>query len=175
MTQSTDSRQLRLLIEGILSAYGIDNFELSIKLTDGIKRMIGDPTPVRTREEILKGIERALTGGVSKQAELEAISDEILKRAIIRPVTKDWIEFVAWAWQQNKNKGQNITKFLDWWLSDDWQRDHPPTKPESWYVKWDRAFIERVDDDPYKNFRDYDKDPEPVTIGVPNPYRRIIT
>jgi hypothetical protein len=152
------------MIEGILSAYGIDNFELSLRLTDGIKRMIGTPTPVRTREEILKGIERALTGGVSKQAELEAISDEINKRCIIRPVTKDWIEFVDWAWRQNKEKGQSITKFIDWWLADEWQRVHPPTKPESWYVKWDRAFTgdTPLTDDPYKNFRDYDKDPEPA-------------
>lgn len=162
MTQTTDSRQLRLLIDSLLSAYGIDNAELSFKLTDGIKRMIGTPTPVRTREEIMRSIERSLTGGVAKQAELEAISDEILKRAIIRPVTKDWLEFVEWAWKQNKDKGQSITKFLDWWLSDQWQREHPPTKPESWYVKWDRAFISPVEEyDPYKYIRDYDKYPEP--------------
>lgn len=154
MTQTTDSRQLRLLIDSMLSAYGIDNAELSFKLSGAIKKLLDSPTPVRTREEIMSSLQKKLTGGVAKQAELERIEKEIHLRTVINPVTRDWQEFIKWAAKKNEESHQDISKFLDWWLSDEWQKAHPPTKPESWYVKWDLAFVEvAAESNPYANAR----------------------
>jgi hypothetical protein len=41
-------------------------------------------------------------------------------------------------------------------------------------LKVKKANGARVEDDPYKNFRDYDKDPVPEIKAVPNPRRRVI-
>lgn len=142
MAKTTDTRQLRLLIDGILSIYGIDNLELSIKLVDGVKRMIGADLPVKTREEYIKSIEAALHKGTAKHEQLEAIAVEIESRVKIRPVTKDWQDFIEWAWGRQTKHGESITRFIDWWLSDEWQRAHPPTRPDGWMVKWPMAFTE---------------------------------
>lgn len=140
MTKSTDSRQLRLLIDGVLSAYGIDNLELSIRLTDGVKKMIGADLPVKTREDYLKGIERSIQNGAAKHEQLAAIATEIETRTLVTPSTKEWQDFIELVWQRQRDKGETISKFLDWWLSDDWQRAHPPSRPDSWIVKWKQAF-----------------------------------
>jgi len=72
----------------------------------------------------------------------EKRADEIEKRLIIRPTTNEWIQFVEWAWKQNKNNGQSISAFIDWWVSDEWRRTHAPNRPDVFYVKWLNAFVE---------------------------------
>lgn len=140
MTQSTDSRQLRLLIDGILGVYGIDNLELSIKLCEGVKRINDSPTPARTREEIIADLQRRVVTGQKINDQHEAIADEIHRRTFIRPVTQEWQEFIKFAYREQKDHGKTIGAFLDWWMSDEWQAAHPPARPDIWYVKWDQAF-----------------------------------
>ena len=140
MTKSTDTRQLRLLIEGTIQAHGIDNLRLEIDLFSGIKRLLESETPVRTREDVLEGIRNALNNGTSKQMELNAIRDEIETRVNIRPTGDEWEGFIQWAWKQKEEKQETIQKFIDWWLSDDWRRLHPPFKPANWYISWPQAF-----------------------------------
>ena len=136
MTEPTESRVLRDTVGGILTAYGIDNLELEMKLCEAFKRLYVSKEPRRTKDEILQSLQR----GLAKHEELQAIADEIHRRVGIRPVTQPWIEFVSFAWKENKEHGRSIGKFLDWWLSDEWQRAHPPAKPDVWVVKWDTAF-----------------------------------
>jgi hypothetical protein len=173
MTQTTDTRQLRLLIEGVLSAHGISDLdypELSFRMTTAIKKFIdtNEGTPVHTRESILREIERAIGKSVLAGNRKQTIFDEINRRVGIRPVGKDWEEFIEFCLIEEK-QGKTIEKFLDWWLGDTWQRDHPPTRPDGWRVKWDLAFIQSQ------------PQPEPVIIPrvdesqfIPNPYRRTI-
>lgn len=142
MTQTTDSRQLRLLFNGILSAHGIDNLELEIRLVDAVRKMLGSATPARTREEIVASLQKSMTSGAARHEKLQAIEGEIRTRIHINPVTRDWQDFCEWALKQEE-KGETIVAFLDWWLSDEWQKTHPPTKPESWYVKWSLAFANK--------------------------------
>jgi hypothetical protein len=134
-----------MLIEGILQAFEImpnDYPELSFKMTDAIKRFYieGNAEPARTREKILADIERAIGKSIATGNKKQAIFDEINKRVGIRAVGKDWEGFIEHCIIQEK-QGKTIEKFLDWWLADEWQRTHPPTRPDGWFVKWDLAFI----------------------------------
>jgi len=144
MTKPTDSRTLRLLIDGILSVYGVDNLELTIKLCEAFKKFYESPEPRRTKDEILASLHKAINTGQAKSDQIQAIAAEINKRTRISPVTKEWQEFVEYAWRKARDKQQTISAFLDWWLSDEWQATHPPSKPDSWYVKWDMAFADKL-------------------------------
>ena len=135
MTRTTDTRQLRMMVDGILASHNIDSLALSIQLCEAFKKFYTSDNPRETREEVLSGLMR----GSNKADELQAIADEISKRTGLRPTTQPWIDFVAFAWKEAK-QGKTISAYLDWWLSDEWQRAHPPAKPDTWYVKWDMAF-----------------------------------
>jgi hypothetical protein len=137
---TTDSRQLRMLMDGILAHYGIDNLQLSIDLSSAVKRFLASDSPARTREDILKGIQKTLEQGAEMQIRIDAIEAEIKNRVRISPVGREWEDFLRWAYKQEQEKGQKIEKFVDWWVSDEWRMAHPPSSPQSWYVKWLQAF-----------------------------------
>jgi len=139
MTKQTDSKILRQLVGGILAAYGIDSLELEIKLCEAYKKFYDSPEPRKTKEEILAGLER----GTAKHQELQAMADEIKQRVGINPITQPWTEFIAWAWTHNRIRKESLTAFLDWWLADEWQKTHPPSRPDIWYVKWNLAFQDK--------------------------------
>jgi hypothetical protein len=145
MTKATDSRQLRLLIGGVLHVYGIDDLALEIKLTEAVKRFLadGDETPVRTREQIVESIRGSIERGATKAEALDAIAAEIHQRVAISPVGIEWEEFIRFCYDKQVKENQTITQFLDWWLLDEWQREHPPTRPQGWRVKWPQAFIRK--------------------------------
>lgn len=136
---TTDSRQLRMLVDGVLSAYGVDDLQLSIDLCEAFKKFGASPTPARTREDILAGIKNSLEKGSGEQARLEEIRGEIERRIRIRPTGNAWEDFIKWAYKQEQ-KGEAVSRFLDWWVSDEWRMSHPPFKPDGWYVQWPQAF-----------------------------------
>jgi len=139
MTKATDKRTLRLLIDGVLSNFGIDNLLLTIKLTESIAKFYdGEQTP-RAKEQILSDLRKAIETGSTKQSELQRIAEQIESRVRIRPTTKEWSDFVEFCWREAK-EGRTIDLFIDWWLADEWQRLHPPSRPDSWFVKWPQAF-----------------------------------
>jgi hypothetical protein len=166
---TTDTRQLRLLIEGVLSAHGINDLEypeLSFRMTSAVKKFIDDNngTPTRTREQILADIERAVGKSFIVGNRKQDIFDEINRRVGIRAVGTDWERFIDFCLVEEKN-GKTISKFLDWWLGDTWQAEHPPTRPDGWRVKWDLAFV-KTEPEPEPAAQ-----PEPdESQYVPNPY-----
>ena len=137
---TTDSRQLRMLMDGVLSHYGIDNLQLSIDLCESVKKFIASDNPAKTRESILKGIQKALEHGAEMQIRIDEIEAEIKNRVRISPVGREWEDFLRWAYRKEQNDGEKIEKFVDWWVSDEWRLAHPPSSPQSWYVKWPQAF-----------------------------------
>lgn len=165
--KTTDTRQLRLMVDGILSAYGIDDLKLTIDLCEAFKKFYASPTPVKTREEILKGVENSLIKGGEKQKELDEIRGEIETRIHISPVGRDWEDFIEWAWKK-KQSGQEIKKFLDWWVSDEWRLSHPPVNPQRWYIQWNIAFVSDEIKPLYKTLEINDEK------AVPNPYKKPI-
>jgi hypothetical protein len=86
---TTDSRQLRMLMDGILAHYGIDNLQLSIDLSSAVKRFLASDSPARTREDILKGIQKTLEQGAEMQIRIDAIEAEIKNRVRISPVGRE--------------------------------------------------------------------------------------
>jgi hypothetical protein len=147
MTQTTDTRQLRLLIDGVLELYGISNVEypeLSFRITSTVKKFIetNNGEPNRTREKILAELADTLQKSLITGNRKQDIFDEIHRRVGIRPVGKDWEEFIDFCLVEEK-QGKTIEKFLVWWLDDEWQRTHPPTRPDGWRVKWDLAFLSK--------------------------------
>lgn len=140
MTKTTNSRQLRLLVDGVLERYGIDNLQLSIELCEAAKKFFASDNPVKTRESILKGVQKTLEQGATMQIRIDEIEAEIKNRVRISPVGREWEDFLRWAYKQEQEKGENIERFVDWWVSDEWRMGHPPSSPHSWYVKWLQAF-----------------------------------
>lgn len=136
---TTDSRQLRMLVDGVLSAYGVDDLQLSIDLCEAFKKLGASPTPARTREDILAGIKNGMKKGADTQVHLDAIRAEIENRVRISPVGNSWEDFIKWAFKQEE-KGEHISRFLDWWTADEWRLAHPPMHPNGWYVQWPQAF-----------------------------------
>lgn len=136
MTQTTDARQLKLLVDGVLSVHGIDNLQLTMDLCAALKKLIGADAPSRTREQILASLKTTMERGQVKQQRLTSIREELAKRLRISPTGQDWEDFIVWAEKQDGS----ITVFLDWWLADDWRAQHPPFKPTNFYVMWPQAF-----------------------------------
>lgn len=129
-------------MDGVLSHYGIDNLQLSIDLCESVKKFLasGGETPAKTRENILKGLSDTLEKSVAMQTRIDEMGAEIEKRVRINPTGREWEDFLRWAYRQEKEKGEKIERFIDWWVSDEWRMAHPPSSPHSWYVKWPQAF-----------------------------------
>lgn len=137
---TTNSRQLRMLIDGVLAAYGIDDLKMSIELCEAVKKFLASENPSKSRESILKDIQLNMEKGIDVQKRIEEIRVEIETRVRIRPTSREWEDFLRWAYKQESEKGENIKLFLDWWVSDEWRLSHPPINPNGWYVLWPQAF-----------------------------------
>jgi hypothetical protein len=146
MTKSTDKRQLRLLVEGVLRMYGVDKPEIEFKLSDAVYEFVKDDSglPVKTREAILERLRKSMNKGQARHEQIEAMATEIEVRAFLRPVSIEWQDFLEWVLDIETPKGNTITKFLDWWVSDQWQLAHPPASPLPWRVKWPQAFANKT-------------------------------
>lgn len=74
MTKTTDSRQIGMLIRGILSKHGIDNLQVEIDLSSAMHRYIHERAQGRDlahiREEILKDMQ-AGAGMAEKNTDME--------------------------------------------------------------------------------------------------------
>lgn len=137
---TTDSRQLRMLMDGVLDHYGIDNLQLSIDLCESVKKFLVSDSPAKARESILKSVQKTLEEGAAIQIRIDEIEAEIKNRVRISPVGREWEDFLRWAYRQEQDNGQKIEQFVDWWVSDEWRMAHPVSSPQSWYVKWLQAF-----------------------------------
>lgn len=153
-------------MDGVLSKHGIDNLQLSIDLCEAAKKFFSSDNPAKTRESILKDIQASLEIGTNMMARIDEIHSEIKTRVHINPVGPEWEDFLRWAYQQERDKQEQIGRFLDWWVADEWRMAHPPSGPMSWYVKWPQAFIEEPKRPEKVNHVEDDKK------YVPNPYNR---
>lgn len=140
MTPTTDKRQLRMTVEGILSTYGVDNLQLSIDLCEGFLRLVNSDSPVRTRDEILAGVRKAMNKGAGEQVRFDVIRSEIRTRIHIEPLGDEWEDFIKWADKKEQENGEKIERFLNWWTADEWRLAHPPFNPRNWYIAWPQAF-----------------------------------
>lgn len=143
MTTPTDTRQLRLLIMGVLESKmdvvpdGLEFF-LTSKVTEYIKATTqGKESPISARERIVA----ALENGAKRAATLDAIRNSISKGFGINPTGKAWDDFIEFAYLESK-KGKEIDKFIVWITAkqnfnlDFW----PPVKLQTF---WPKAWEEK--------------------------------
>ena len=140
MTKSTDKRQLRMLIMGLLESQmevipdGIEFF-LTDKIAQFVDATIEKNEPaLSVRERILA----ALTEGTRRAQTLDSIEREISKGFGINPTGKAWEDFIEFAYNKSK-QGEAIEVFIQWVTSkpnfnlEFW----PPVKLQTF---WPQAF-----------------------------------
>ena len=147
MTKTTDTRQLRLLIEGTIQAYGIDNLQLEIDLFSGIKRLLESDTPVRTRETVLASLRKTLELGalrenlvINMEARVKAcMGIDVSGRERYRPM----IDYLI----KKDTEGQTVEAFAKWC------QEHPFNAPKAFkiaenpdllMINWPAAFTEAI-------------------------------
>lgn len=138
MTETTDSRQIRMLVQGILFNYGIDNLGLECNLSSGLLRYLqeriqGNKNKAGIRETILADMEIA--------ARKSSIKEDILKR--VKQVLGDMsgsrfeqtIDFLI----RHDEMGETIEAFGEWLEGDKYKRpakwkflDRPALLIELW-------------------------------------------
>lgn len=138
MTKTTDTRQLKLLIEGIIRSHGIDNLELEINVFQGVKRLLESGTPVRTRESYLSEIREALGANQAQQTMDEMIEVQFGRFPLnfLHFPEEDKDAFRRFL----KSQDHSLEEFLNWWTQDEWRLAHPPHNLGKIMIMWPQAF-----------------------------------
>jgi hypothetical protein len=140
VTPTTYARQIKLLIEGMLRTYGIDNLKLEMDLSAGIKSILESEEPARTRESYLETIRVALGKNVEQQAFDEMIETQFKRFPL------NWTPFA-----ENekeifrvflRKQDTPLAKFIDWWTQDEWRLSHPPQRLDKIMIMWPQAFTQ---------------------------------
>lgn len=139
MTKTTDSRQVRLLIGGILSKHGIDNLQLEIEIAGAVKRYYdetksgGDKANVR--ERILASMEAAAARATKTEQVLSRVQ-KALGFDVSGSRFDQMIEFIIRA---EDNDGQTIEQFREWWDEQDKFK-----RPALWKIADRPAFLREL-------------------------------
>ena len=141
MTETTKTRQIKLLIGGVLKAYDIDNLQLEIDMLSGIQRVLESEEPVRTRESYIQKIREALGKNAAQQSEDELIETQ-LKRLRLNwtPFSESEKDtFRRFLKDDKQTGGVKLNEFVDWWLQDEWRLAHPPQKLDKIMIMYPQA------------------------------------
>jgi len=147
MTESTKSRNIKLLIEGTLKTYGIDNLKLEIDLFSGVRRILESAEPVRTREKILASLQKTLeVGALEEDLRINMESRVKLSMGIDvsgRDRYREMIEFLV----KKDAAGQSIEHFAEYCRDNPFNAPKPfqiAEKPHLLQINWPSAFAENV-------------------------------
>lgn len=125
---TTNTRQLRLTFNGILSHYGIDNLALEGKLCDAAKMYFAETKTGRDPAHVRADIFKALQIGVVQASERELLwnrAEASLKRIGYNPngeTDTDKEAFYKFLKDREKN-GETIERFTEWILTDQFWHD----------------------------------------------------
>ena len=114
MTKTTDSRQIGLLVGGILQHYGIDNLQLEIDLSSAVKRYFderyksGDKAGIR--ERIMKDMEVAAANAKQK----EQMEVRVMSAIGINASGERFSNMIDWLIKEEE-EGKTIEGFKSWW------------------------------------------------------------
>lgn len=148
MTQSTRSRQLMLLIRGILNRHGItDGLDLEMELCQACKSLYDPPKKGQTPAELRAEIEKALAEGAAVQTRREAAmerAEKALKRIAYNlngaPLYEQ--ERLYKHLTEAEKHGETIEKFVSWAAADPWWHDKISSIQKIIEI-WPRAFTEK--------------------------------
>lgn len=173
MTEATLKRELRILVDNILSKYGIDNLQLSIDLCAGAREMYEEKT-LRTPAQVRAAIEIALLRGAETRNKQKILCDEV-ERDLHRNIPwsdERWKSLPAFLEKMTEN-GQTWSEFWKWHnqkefraLSAEYLTGH---KIIDW---WPQAFKQNDEYDIAKDTRYYNPEEDKGKVFVQPPPRR---
>jgi hypothetical protein len=133
------------MLSKILAKYGIDNLELEMELTSGIRDFIGDKT-VHQSEAVMKStIAKAIQlSGQAADVRIN-IMETIQSKLQMNPSSIDGENFVEFAFLRAAH-GEDILTFCAWWIQNN-------DDPKYWSFKrmremWPKAFPRHVTAEP---------------------------
>ena len=129
MTKTTDSRQVRLLIQGILSKHGIDNFQLELDLAGAVKRYYEETSrrgsdKVLIREKILEGMRIA----AQKASQREKLYERV-KTCLGFDASLPRFDMMIAFLERKEEMGETLEGFRKWWDHED-----PYKRPALWKI-----------------------------------------
>jgi hypothetical protein len=143
MTQTTDSRQLRLTVESILSKYRIDNLQLSIEIVDAVKTFFAETktghNPAEVRQKIAEAIEIGERNASAREDMRNRI--EIALHLNLLPNAEGMIDFCL----RKEKEGQTIEEYAEWCRRDPYNspKAHQiANKPDLVISTWPQAFVQ---------------------------------
>lgn len=160
MTKSTDSKNLKDLIQYILQSYQIDNLQLEADLFGSFMRYLHEKENGKTPAETRLGIVTEFKERADKVNALLAVArygqDRIeyqhrVERAInLNPnwddSKQDWNGFDLWL-MEKEEAGQTIEKFMAWYKSDEFRaKGGLWLNPQKIKMFWPQAFERKTDE-----------------------------
>lgn len=113
MTETTDSRQIRLLISGILSKYEIDNLQLEIDLASAAKRYMDERRKDKDKASVRARILMDMDIATAKASRNEAMESRIFKATGLY-VNERWYKDGIMSFLINQDElGKTIEKFAE--------------------------------------------------------------
>ena len=145
MTATTDSRQIGMIVRGILSKHNLDNLQLEIDLTESFKRYMDGKKQGRDiakiREEILLSLE---IGALKENAKINMEARVKLSLGIEvsgRSRYNDMIRFLL----KKDAEGQSVELFAEWCRNNPFNAPKffkIAEMPDLLMVNWPAAFAE---------------------------------
>jgi len=172
MTQTTDKRQLRITIEGILKSYGVDNLALEAKLTDGVMMYFEQTAkpganPVSVRNDILG----AMINFALDSQKHQAMQERVERALKVTPDGSDnWNEIIRWLLKK-QDDGETIEAYGDWCKSDPYNSPKAHQigqKPSLIKITWKGAFI--ATEQPARP--EYQPAKVIEQVATPNPFKK---
>ena len=118
MTQTTDKRQLRLLISAILESHGIDNMALESKLADAAMTFFDQTKKGLDAAKVRGNILDGMLTYLDKQRQYEQMSNRIAVAIKVTPNGGDsWNEVIKFC-MKKELEGQTIEKYGEWMIAD---------------------------------------------------------
>jgi hypothetical protein len=171
---TTISRQISLLVKGILDKYKIDDLQLEIDLVASFQRMFTeggkDPEKLsRIREDVLS----SMLQGAAAENELAKMEGRVKRAMKIscdgRSRYSDMLRFLV----KKDVEGQTVEQYAKWCESNPFNAPkffQIADRPDRLMETWEMAFVEQVDEIRPEYIKVTNDENEPKAI--PNPYKK---
>lgn len=154
MTRSTDTKNIKRIVQAILTSNGIDNLKLEIDIVTAWMRYLFEreagESPAEARDRVVSDyvgkvleVARAGMDRVQFQKRIETVLG-------LSPnwddVKNDWNSFDVWLMDKEK-AGQTIEQFMKWYNSDEFRaKGRIYLNPAKIKLVWNNAFQHKTDE-----------------------------
>jgi len=158
MTKSTDSKNIKKIVQAVLASNGIDldaNLKLEIDFVEAFKRYVFErdkgESPADARQRVTDDIVGTMVALEQQGADMELFRRRVETSLVKSPnwdsAKDDWFEFDRWLYGKEQD-GQTIEQFMTWWRSDDFRaKSDIWLKPSKIKEYWPHAFTTRTNEE----------------------------